>query len=175
MSSADIYALSRSALNPFLFAEVGIERNGSGLTVLSVLARLGHDPWVEAARWARLPKTALIDCLAASLIQMPLSPEALADAHLTASHLVSLLPAESRNLSQTRLDAIQASAVPRWTPITLICGALILMVAVSAIALLAKNGFVSVPIGQTMEPVQSNNHALLNPSGKLRSSAAAAD
>jgi hypothetical protein len=175
MPDADIFALSKSSLNPFLFAVVGFETNGSALTVLSVLARLGHDPWIEAARWARLPKTALIDCLAESLIQMPLSPEALADVRLTASQLVSLLPADSRKLPQTRLDTIQASTVPRYTLMTLIFGALILMVAVNAIVLLVKNEFVSVPSGQMAEPAQSNNHTLLNPSGKFDSSATSTD
>ena len=49
MSHPDAFALKNSGLNEFLFAEVGIELNGSPLTILSILARLGQDPWVEAA------------------------------------------------------------------------------------------------------------------------------
>ena len=56
MSTSDVFALEKSGLNTFLFAEVGTETNGSVLTVLSVLARLGRDPWEQAARWASLPK-----------------------------------------------------------------------------------------------------------------------
>ena len=44
MAQSDVFALNNSGLEPFLFAEVGDELNGLGLTVLSVLARLGHDP-----------------------------------------------------------------------------------------------------------------------------------
>ncbi len=53
MTSTDAFALKNSDLNTFLFADVGTELNGSALTILSVLARLGEDPWAEAARWAK--------------------------------------------------------------------------------------------------------------------------
>lgn len=36
----------------FLHASVGEDRNGSGVTVLSTLARLGLDPWCETAELA---------------------------------------------------------------------------------------------------------------------------
>jgi hypothetical protein len=56
MTSPDRFALQHSALNTFLFAEVGTEHNGMTLTALSVIARLGKDPWEEARRLAGLPK-----------------------------------------------------------------------------------------------------------------------
>ena len=43
--------------------------NGSPLTILSMLARLGKDPWAEAARLARLPKSSTVDDLANSIFQ----------------------------------------------------------------------------------------------------------
>jgi hypothetical protein len=92
MSRPDVFALQNSKLNPFLFADIGTELNGSTLTILSALSRLGKDPWAEAARWAQEPKADAIDSLAASIIEMPLSPQAIHDAHSTASRLVSLLP-----------------------------------------------------------------------------------
>jgi hypothetical protein len=63
MASADVFALENSGLNAFLFAEVGVELNGSALTILSALARLGEDPWAEAARWAKGPRLTAIDML----------------------------------------------------------------------------------------------------------------
>lgn len=92
MSPTDAFALKKSGLNPFLFAEVGVELNGSPLTVLSVLARLGQDPWTVAAKWVKSPKTASIDALTSSISQMPLCPQALLEARATASRLVLLLP-----------------------------------------------------------------------------------
>ena len=44
MASTDAFTLKNSDLNAFLYADVGTEMNGSVLTMLSVLARLGQDP-----------------------------------------------------------------------------------------------------------------------------------
>ena len=48
------YSLVHSEFNEFLFAFVGEEKSGADLTVLSALARLGLDPWNEAARLSAL-------------------------------------------------------------------------------------------------------------------------
>ncbi|MCU0907806.1 MAG: hypothetical protein MUF73_10240 [Rhodobacteraceae bacterium] len=45
---------SGTPFDPFLHATVGDDRNGNPVTVLSTLARLGVDPWEEAAALARL-------------------------------------------------------------------------------------------------------------------------
>jgi hypothetical protein len=76
MSHPDAFALKNSGLNEFHFAVVGTELNGSPLTILSILARLGQDPGAEAARLTKLPKAAMIDCLAQSITKMPLGPRA---------------------------------------------------------------------------------------------------
>jgi hypothetical protein len=52
------YSLVHSEFNDFLFAPVGKEKSGMQLTVLSALARLGFDPWREAARLSELTKEA---------------------------------------------------------------------------------------------------------------------
>ena len=52
----NIFALKNSGLDAFLYADVGTEPNGSTLTILSMIARLGRDPWAEAANWATLPR-----------------------------------------------------------------------------------------------------------------------
>ena len=127
MTTPDAFALRNSGLNAFLFAEVGTELNGSPLTVLSVLARLGQDPWVEAAKWAKLPRAAMIDRLAQSIAQMPLAPEALTDARSTASRLAQLLPSQVVRPSQapTRSKA----SVPRWVMAAICCAAVALGLA----------------------------------------------
>ncbi len=43
---------------PFLSAPVGKDRRGTSVTVLSMLARLGVDPWGEASDLAKLPEGA---------------------------------------------------------------------------------------------------------------------
>ena len=125
MKSLDVFALKNSGVNAFLFADVGIELNGSTLTTLSVLARLGQDPWAEAARLARLPKPAAADCLVQSIIRMPLRPQALADAHAIASRLILLLPSQVRTPGQSASGLIGLPAgIPSWLRVAFLCGAL---------------------------------------------------
>ena len=123
MPRSDAFAFKNSGLNAFLFAEVGTELNGSTLTILSVLARLGQDPWAEAARWAKLPKAAIVDRLAQSISQMPLCPQALVDARQTASRLILLLPSQASASASTETPG---RTMPRWVPVALVAGAVVL-------------------------------------------------
>ena len=54
----------RSELDGFLYADVGQEPNGMPLTVLSLLARSGVDPWDEARRLCALSDATAISCMA---------------------------------------------------------------------------------------------------------------
>lgn len=105
MAYPDAFALKNSPVNPFLFSEVGLELNGSALTVLSTLARLDEDPWSQALSWTRLARPAIIDHLADRIRQMPLCPQALLDARITASRLILLLPAQNGNLLRGKGEA----------------------------------------------------------------------
>ena len=61
-------------LDPFLFAAVGEDRNGGVVTVASTLARLGFDPWKEAAELAALSQgaaNARIDALLSGFRDVP--------------------------------------------------------------------------------------------------------
>jgi hypothetical protein len=127
MTTSDAFALQKSGLNPFLFAEVGMELNGSPLTILSVLARLGQDPWAEAAKWAKMPKAATIDRLAQSIAQMPLSSQAINEARATASRLVLLLPSQAAR--PTEASAPRRTILPRWVLIAVCCAAVGLGIA----------------------------------------------
>ena len=81
MSHSDVFGLRNSSLNAFFLADIGDELNGSRLTILSALARLGKDPCMEAARWDQEPKARAIEALTASIIDMPMNAEAMHDAH----------------------------------------------------------------------------------------------
>ena len=93
MASPDVTALPRSDLNQFLFADVGTEASGMTLSVMSVLARQGSDPWGEAGRLANLPKADATDSLARTIAGMPKSLWNLPDAIVIAARLIGLLPA----------------------------------------------------------------------------------
>ena len=150
MSHPDAFALKNSGLNEFLFAEVGTELNGSQLTVLSTLARLGLDPWTEAARWTKLPKNVMIDYLAHSIAQMPLGRQALVEAHITASRLILLLPSQAGSTQQGERNAITTLTMPGWAPIAFFCCALAFGMAVNAIMTTRSTTPETTPTGQTI-------------------------
>jgi len=75
------------AYDAFLFESLGVEDNGMDLSVLSVLARAGVDPWAEAKRLAGLPRQAAIAAI----------QKFTGDAE-TARHLAELLPRTSAPL-----------------------------------------------------------------------------
>lgn len=92
----DAFALKNSGLQAFLYADVGTEPNGSTLTIMSVLARLGNDPWAQAASWAAMPRAAAIDGLSQGIAQMSLVTAPLMGSRDVAARLVELLPANAR-------------------------------------------------------------------------------
>jgi hypothetical protein len=93
MSSSDAFALRRSGLDEFLFASVGTEAGGMTLSLLSVFARRGDDPWKEAGKLVGLPKGDAIESVALTIVRMPRSVWTLLDATTIATRLVALLPA----------------------------------------------------------------------------------
>jgi hypothetical protein len=107
------FSLGHSEFNEFLWASTGIDENGTPLSVLSGLARLGLDPWKEAARLTSLPKDVAVAALAAQISrlprpQLPRMGAAMPDHVTTAGRLVALLQnriptAPVRNLNGRRL------------------------------------------------------------------------
>ncbi len=92
VATSDVTTLQRSDLNQFLFADIGTEANGTTLSVLSVFARRGSDPWTEAGRLAGLPKAEAADSLARMIAGMPNSLWTLQDAAAIAVRLIGMLP-----------------------------------------------------------------------------------
>jgi hypothetical protein len=152
MPQSDIFALKDSSFNAFLFADVGTEDNGSELTILSVLARLGKDPWAEAALWAQEPASATIDSLAACLGCMPLSRRSLENARATASRLVELLPKQSGAAGQSAHPRAGVQVTPNWGYVACITVGLYLVLSLST-------GFPPKPNTTTTTPIeQSTGH-----------------
>ncbi len=85
-------ATLRTDFDAFLFAPVGEGTNGMPLTLLSVLARLGIDPWEEAADLARLPLEPALQRLTSRLEAAPnAQPASAADTVNLATRLIALL------------------------------------------------------------------------------------
>jgi hypothetical protein len=95
MASPDIFALSHSGLNQFLFADIGLRGDVETLTVASLFGRCGQDPWAEAERLAQLPAKAAAASLAAMIAGALNNPWSAAEAAVIAERLVALLPGSS--------------------------------------------------------------------------------
>ena len=102
-----------SEFNDFLFALVGEDHNGMPLSVVSLLARMDLDPWVEAANLAALPAETAARKLASWLDALsdpalrPASPDT------RAVRLIALLPRRAIPNSPPPLDRTGAVAAAR--------------------------------------------------------------
>jgi hypothetical protein len=92
MIHAALSPLIGPEFDEFLGASIGEDRNGTGLSVLSALARLDVDPWKEAASLARMPREAAGVRLSELIEALPLAPASAIPSRMSAASLVSLLP-----------------------------------------------------------------------------------
>lgn len=146
---SDVFALKNSGLEPFLYESIGTEINGSSLTILSMLARLGKDPWAEATIWAALPKANVIDALAQCIVQMPLTPSALAGTQERAGHLVQLLP-DGPQVAQQAPSAEAASVALKRGPLTILYLAFAVWMVVNATLISQPPSNVVAPADQSL-------------------------
>ncbi|WP_422009814.1 hypothetical protein [Reyranella sp.] len=105
------YALGRARYTAFLFTVVGTERSdaenrGEDITVLTALARIGIDPWQEAARLALLPRLEAAKSLASTFVNLPDTRWTLGDAAGTAYRIIDTLPPLSRHGPAPRASRI---------------------------------------------------------------------
>ncbi len=98
----------------FLFAPIGVDRNGMQVSVLSGLAQSDLDPWQEAARLATLPGKSAIERLAALIETLPGKSSGQSEARTIATRLIALLPGALADPAaggqrQTGIDAMLKS------------------------------------------------------------------
>jgi hypothetical protein len=98
----------RSELEDFLHAPIGMEKDEMPLSVLSALARLGLDPWKEAAELSELPRDHAAQRLAVLIVRVPGGQWAQGEAGGIAHRLTKLLPSRS-----SRNDPSIGRASPR--------------------------------------------------------------
>jgi len=123
MSLRSEYAPVHAELDAFLFSDVGPDARGLQLTVLSLLARLGFDPRMEALRLRQLPDEAAESALTASIEALPEGGWSAFDAHATAVRLLAKLPKRGSDSA----DGAQSPrlATPRWVIWALVGGFLL--------------------------------------------------
>jgi hypothetical protein len=144
-----------SEFEPFLYAVVCDEANGAPLTMVSAIARSGADPWQEAARIAKLPKSRAFEALGRLI---PVRSEAESEA--IAKRLFALLPAPraAMNFPLAGLP-LKKSGGRAMNPLVPIIGALMLGLAlVSFFKSAAPSGArpheqpASAPVADKAEP-----------------------
>jgi len=116
-----------SEFDDFLFAPIGDEGNGMLLSVLSALARLDVDPWLEAANLARMPKETATERMASLIAALPDRPSAQPDSATVAARLIELLPRRNDANSPSRaVTPGGAAAAKSWTILFVILMAFLL-------------------------------------------------
>ena len=85
------------AFERFLEAPVGEDRTGTSVSVLSMLARLNVDPWIEASDLAKMQETPARQRLVALLARFEDAPTLLSDQGRVASGLLAFLPNRAKN------------------------------------------------------------------------------
>jgi hypothetical protein len=122
------FAARTSAFDDFLYAPIGDEDNGMVLTALSALARLGVDPWDEAARLSALPRDVATKRLTA--IIAGLSRGQWAPPENIAGRLTALLPSP--------VHTSPAQAAPTKNPAKALSpAAIVMLLAIIVINILA--------------------------------------
>ena len=123
---------------PFLYASIGEDRNGNIVTVLSTFARLGLDPWKEAAEVSTLGREAGRERLALLLSRFRDVPTLGRDYGAVAQELILLLPERSTLHAKSLAGSFVAKA-PLISP-SLILAILIILLIVAQVVLAGARG-----------------------------------
>ncbi len=138
MTHAALKPLIGPEFDDFLYASIGEDRNGTGLSVLSALARLNVDPRLEATSLARMPRDAAAARLTALIDGLPYAPKSATPSKTTVADLVALLPAVSGLKVRCQHGAFAALRSPRTqTLVTLTALAIIVLIIFANTAFLA--------------------------------------
>jgi hypothetical protein len=128
----------RPDLDNFLFAEIGEEKDGIQLSMISVLTRLGLDPWDEAGRLSALSRPEAGQQLGRLIAELPDACRPLAEAREIAARLVEQLPRNDSNRQQPAQIRFRWPTVPgrsRWLMFCLVAA------AAALVSLILHSGF----------------------------------
>ncbi len=128
MSVSDVLRPDGSDYDPFLLAEVGEDKTGATVTVLSALARLGLEPWTEARELTLLGRDAAHARLKAHLSTVRDVPTLDHASGSVATKLVALLPKRVSHRVSKLPETIKYTGprIPIYWMLISLMGALIL-------------------------------------------------
>lgn len=127
MSRMDHFRQGGTPFDGFLYADLGQDRAGNTVSVLSALARLGRDPWDEAAELSALSSAQAQTRLAALLARFSDIPDPGRDPRATIPRLVALLPPASGPTLRAGNDAMKRAGLPGLGPIVAVLMAVIFL------------------------------------------------
>jgi hypothetical protein len=104
MTSSPSVSYLTPQFDDFLFARINEDSEATPLSVLSVLARLGVDPWEEAAKLAQLPRVSAAKRLVEFIAATPGAPSAYLSAKTVSDRLIDLLPSSAGVMIQPRQE-----------------------------------------------------------------------
>jgi hypothetical protein len=136
----------------FLYAIVCNDKNGMYLTMASVIARSGADPWKEAARLSTLQRDSALNVMA-RLLEEHDCAEHISSQKQRLVQLLSLLPKPKPLLATIIKDSTQVRGAPiKIAGVTVMAGLCIFAIAAYLfIAMLRLD-----PPGQTQKPGDSS-------------------
>jgi len=110
------FSLLESEFNEFLFGTVGEERIGVPLSVLSAFARLGLDPWLEAARLSDLPRESAVAALSGTIARLPVGRWEASETRGIAARLIEALPprGSASPAGPAKANGTRRSRLPLW-------------------------------------------------------------
>lgn len=97
MSRMDFLRQGGTPFDGFLYARLGEDSAGNSVSVLSALARLGLDPWEEAAVLSDLPRDGAAERLSGLLTRVRDVPTLGSGQAAILSRLIGLLPRDGEN------------------------------------------------------------------------------
>lgn len=120
------------------------------LSVASVLARLGRDPWVEAGRLAQLPRDAATEALTAMIANLSPARVTPSEALTIAARLIQLLPSGATISSASQAGP---SGLPRSWPNRLVLLFCLALLAFASFNLIMDRG----PAFDPLSPVDTTS------------------
>jgi hypothetical protein len=146
-----------SEFDDFLFAQIGEDRNGVLVSVLSALARLDIDPWEEAAELAELPEETATRKLSSLIAALPDGRSARPDPETIAPRLIALLPRRAGSHNSSR-KTVNVPAVTRSPVVAYVIHYTVFIVIVLLVQWLMTGRQAAAPVGKA--PVATSSTIL---------------
>ncbi len=134
MTHAALSPLIGREFDKFLGSSIGDDRNGTGLSVLSALARLDVDPWQEATSLSLMSREAAAARLTELIEALPDAQASAIPSRMSAADLVALLPKLKAHDARSPDGAFAAPGVRKTRALFVVSAFAVMMLIVCAMS-----------------------------------------